>query len=103
MLSLQLERLAAAGIQLLPLSGIPTHYVLERGGFAALVERTPRGFGRAGSAGVLTEAGFAALVWRAGQPFLVRKEDAQPASAAQVETARAFASDLERALRADPE
>ncbi|MGC9969259.1 MAG: hypothetical protein ABSE56_01595 [Bryobacteraceae bacterium] len=101
MRQLQLERLAAAGIQLLPLSHIPTHYVFEGAGFAALVARTPEGFGSVGSAGLLTEGGFAALIWRGGQPFFVRKGVELPASAAQVEALHAFASDLEQALRAD--
>jgi len=100
MLQRRLERLAAAGFQLLPLPGISTHYVFERAGFAALVARTPEGFGSVGSAGLLTEGGFAALVWRGDQPVLVRKGVELPASAAQVEALRAFASDLDQALRA---
>lgn len=101
MLQLQLERLAAPGIQLLPLPNIPTHYLFERAGFAALVARTPEGFGSVGSAGLLTEGGFAALICRGGQPLFVRKGVDLPASSAQVEALRAFASDLEQALRAD--
>jgi hypothetical protein len=97
---LQLERLAAAGIQLLPLPGISTHYVFERAGFAALVARTPEGFGSVGSAELLTEGGFAPLVWRDGPAFFVRKGVELPASAAQVDALRAFAADLEQALKA---
>ena len=99
MLPRQLERLAAAGIQLLPLQSIETHYVFERAGFAALVQRTPDGFGAVGSAGLLAEAGFAALIWRGGQPFFVCKGFEQAASATQVETLRGFAAELEAALR----
>ena len=101
MLQRQLERLSVAGMQLLSLPDISTHYVFERAGFAALVARTPEGFGSVGSAGLLTAGGFAALVWRGGQPCFVRKGVDLPASAAQVEALRAFASDLEQALRAD--
>jgi hypothetical protein len=101
MLRHRLERLAAAGIQLLSLPGISTHYVFERAGLAALVTRTPEGFGSVGSAGLPTEGGFAPLVWRGGQPFFVRKGVDLPASAAQVDALRAFTSDLEQALRAD--
>jgi hypothetical protein len=74
--------------------------VFERAGFAALVPRTREGFGSVGSAGLLTEGGFAVLVWREGQPFFVRKGVELPANAAQVEALHAFASDLDQALRA---
>jgi hypothetical protein len=76
--------------------------VFERAGFAALMARTPEGFGSVGSAGLLTEGGFAALVWRGGQPFFVHKGVELPASVAKVDALRAFASDLEHALRAYP-
>lgn len=99
MLARQLERLAAAGIQLLPFPSIETHYVFERGGFVALVERTPDGFGGVGSAGLLTEGGFAVLIRRHGQPFFVCKGLEQAASAAQVEALRTFSAELEAALR----
>ena len=51
----KLQRLAAAGIQLLPAIEITTHYVFERDGFVALVERTGAGIGGVGSAGILGE------------------------------------------------
>lgn len=94
-----LERLAAAGIQLLPTSDIATHYVFERGGFVAMVERLDHGFGTIGSPGLLTEWGFAALVWRQGKPWFVAKAHEYPAKDEQVEEARRFAADLEAALR----
>lgn len=94
----QLERLAAAGIQLLPAFEIATHYVLERGGYIALVERAPDGFGAAGSAGILTGQGMAVLVWRAGQPFFVARGFESAASPEQVEQLRAFSADLARSL-----
>jgi hypothetical protein len=94
-----LERLGAAGIDLLPLSGMERHFVCHRGGFVALVERTPEGFGAIGSSGLITGKGFAALVWRAGKPFFVTKGYEQPASQAEVEALRSFASGLETALQ----
>jgi hypothetical protein len=98
-LSDQLARLAAAGIELLPISEIETHFMFYRDGFAALVERTPGGFGSAGGAGLLTDKGFAALVWRGGKPFFIGKGFEQPGSGAQVEALRRFADDLENAIR----
>jgi hypothetical protein len=93
------ERLAASGIDLLPLTGVETHFVFHRDGFVALVERTAEGFGAIGSAGRLTDNGFAALVWRAGKPFFVAKDYEQPASPGEVTGLRSFAADLEHALR----
>jgi hypothetical protein len=94
----KLEKLAAAGIQLLPVPEITTHYVLERDGFVALVVRAADGFGEIGSPGLMTDEGFAALVWRGGRPFFVAKKLEQPADGRQVEMLRRFASDLEAAL-----
>jgi hypothetical protein len=94
-----LERLAAAGIQLLPTTDITSHYVFERGGFVALVERLERGFGAIGSAGLLMDSGFAALVWRRGKPWFVAKDREYPAQDEQVAEVRRFSADLEAALR----
>ncbi len=94
-----LERLAAAGIELLPLAGLETYYVFTRDGFVALVERTDTGFGAVGGSGRLTEKGFAALVWREKCPYFVSRGFEQAATPDEVERLRAFASDLERALR----
>ncbi len=94
-----LERLAAARIDLLPLPGLTTHFAFHRDGFVALVERTPEGFGAIGSSGLLTEQGFAALVWRGDVAFFVRKGFEQAASAEEVERLRAFSSELEAALQ----
>src|SRR5690242_7724330 len=94
-----LERLAAAGIEWLPLAGVETHYAFTRDGFVALVERAGEGFGAAGSSGLLTERGFAALVWRNGRPLFAAKGFEREASAAEIQRLRAFASDLDRALR----
>lgn len=94
-----LERLAAAQIQILPVDQLAHHLVLERDGFASLVERTEEGFGAIGAAGLLTESGFAALVWRGEDAFFVAKGFERPAAPEQVDALRRFARDLEHALR----
>jgi hypothetical protein len=93
-----LERLAAAGIQMLPAVEIATHYVFERDGFVALVERTPDGFGGIGSAGILTGNGFAALIHRGDRSYFVAKNFEQQAQPEQVEALKRFSQDLESAL-----
>jgi hypothetical protein len=94
-----LERLAAAGIQLLPAAEITTHYIFERDGFVALIERTPEGFGGIGSAGILTGTGFAALIQRGERSCFVAKGFEQEAQPSQVEALRRFSADLKTALR----
>ena len=93
------ERLVKANINLLPTTQITSHFVLERDGFVSLVERSPEGFGRAGTPGLLTGTGFAALIWRGESAFFVGKGVDQAASAEQVELIRKFGKDLEDALR----
>lgn len=92
-----LEKLAAAGIQIIP-AEITSHFILERDGFVAFVERRENAFGNVGAPGLMTEQGFAALIWRGDQGFFVRRGFEQPASPEQVEKMRAFASDLASAL-----
>jgi hypothetical protein len=94
-----LERLVAANIQILPVSVGPRHIVFERGGFVALVERTEQGLGSIGSAGMLTEHGFAPLVSKHGQQSFVAKNFEQAATADDVQRLRSFQSDLQAALR----
>lgn len=94
----KLERLVAAGIQLLPVMEISTHYVFERDGFAALVERRAGGFGGIGSAGMLTGKGIAPLVRRGEEAFFVAKGFEQPANAGDIEMVRRFQADLKDAL-----
>jgi len=94
----KLERLAAAGIQLLPAMEITTHYIFERDGFVALVERTTDGFGGIGSAGILSGNGFAAWVERGARSYFIGKNFEQEARPEQVEALRSFSADLRAAL-----
>jgi hypothetical protein len=98
--SRQLERLAAAGINLLPALELAHHYVFERDGFISLVERTQsNSTGSIGAPGLLTEKGFAALVWRTDRPWFVAKGFEEPARDEQVAAIRRFTADLETALK----
>ena len=56
-------------------------------------------FGNIGAPGLMTERGFAALIWRGDQAFFVGKGFEQPAYREQVQKIRAFATDLANALR----
>lgn len=94
----KLEKLAAAQINLVPTAGITTHFVFERDGFVALVERKDDQFGRIGTAGLATTSGFAALVWRSGQARFVGRGVDQPATDEQVQALRQFQKDLEESL-----
>jgi hypothetical protein len=94
----KLGRLAAAGIQIIPME-ITSHFILERDGFVAFVERREDDFGNIGAPGLMTEQGYAALIWRGDQALFTAKGFEQPASPEQVQRMRAFASDLENALR----
>lgn len=52
-----------------------------------------------GSSGVMTEAGFAYLVWRDGRAFLSAHGGSEaPAGDAQIEAVRRFSDDLKAAL-----
>jgi hypothetical protein len=94
----KLEKLAAAGIQIIP-AEITSHFILERDGFVAFVERREQAFGNIGAPGLMTERGFAALIWRDDQAFFLGKGFEEPASPEQVQSIRAFASDLAAALQ----
>jgi hypothetical protein len=96
------EKLVAAGIQIIP-AEITSHFIFERDGFVSLVERRDGAFGNIGAPGLMTEGGFAALIWRGDQGFFVGKGFERPASPEQVQKMRAFASDLASALRRDRE
>jgi hypothetical protein len=92
------QKLVDFHIQLLPLPEVETHFVFERDGFAALVERRDNDFGGIGTAGLLNEKGVAPLVWRGGSPFFVAKGFEQAATPEQVQRLRAFQADLTTAL-----
>jgi hypothetical protein len=97
MLEQKLERLVAAGINLVP-ADLKKHFILERDGFVALVERQGDSFGHIGAAGLLTEQGMAPLVWRNEKAFFVARAFEREATAGQVALLRQFQSDLEAAL-----
>jgi hypothetical protein len=92
-----LERLAAAGIQLLT-PDAATHYLFARDSFVALVERRSDGVVNIGSTGVFTERGLAFLVRREERAFFVAKGAETPAEPAQLEALERFSHDLARAL-----
>jgi len=92
-----IERLAAAGIQLLP-AQLTNHFVFERDGFVCLVERADEGFGHIGAPGLMTDKGFAALVWRGDEGWFVGKGMEQRATEEQVSRMRGFDADLRAAL-----
>ena len=91
------ERLAAAGIDLLP-AEVTTHFLFVREGFVSLVERRERGFGNVGAAGLMVESGYAALLWRGGEAFFVGKGFERRATAGEVTGLRRFEGDLRAAL-----
>ena len=93
-LVLQLERLAAEGIQLIPVPEIPTYFVFEREECVVLVERRGEGFGAIGSPGRLTGDGFAALVTREGKDWFVGKVQSRPAAGGEASAARRLYRDL---------
>ena len=102
----KLEKLAVAGIQIIP-AEITSHFILERDGFVSFVERrqdkSGDAFGNIGAPGLMTERGFAALIWRGDQAFFIGKEPGgkgfeQAATAEQVQTIRNFYADLANAL-----
>jgi hypothetical protein len=93
-------RLAGLGIGIVEELRLPRHAAVRRGEFVALVERGADGeYGRAGSAGWMSEHGFATLVWRHGEGWFVARGWERAATAAEVEALRAFARDLDQALR----
>ena len=95
----KLEKLVAAGIELIPATDVTTHFIFQRDGFVALVERRGDGFGGVGSSGLLTEkGGLAPLVSRGDHAFFVGRDFEQEATVEQVSKLRAFARDLSAAL-----
>lgn len=95
----KLERLLAAQIEIVPFDTITNHFVMARGGFVALVEKQGAGFGRIGSGGIMSEKGFACLVWRGPAAFFVAKNFEQQANIDQIKGLRQFDIDLRQALQ----
>jgi hypothetical protein len=94
----QFERIAALGIQILPVPEIASHFVLERKGCVVLVERREDGFGAAGSPGALSEKGFAALVQRDGRDWFIGRNESREATDAEASEARGLYRDLREIL-----
>jgi hypothetical protein len=82
-----------------PLPGSEAHFVLERDGFALLVERDGEDIRGIGAAGLVTSEGLAVLYWRDGKACFMRRGFEQPATDQQVTAVRAFSADVEGALR----
>jgi hypothetical protein len=95
----RLQRIAEAGIQLLPTPQLPNHFVFERDGFVVLVERRGEALGQIGSPGLLNPKGFGALVDRAGESYFVWKAEERMAQPREALSARSLLHDLKRALR----
>jgi hypothetical protein len=99
-LILKLERIAAAGIQIIPTPEVPTHFVFERDGCVVLVERRGEGFGAVGSPGMLSShGGFAALVEQNGRPWFIAKGEKREAQPGEAEAARRLFNEVKGALR----
>lgn len=94
----QLERIASAGIQILPVPEISSHFVLERNGCVVLVERRVDGFGGIGSPGSLSDRGFAALVLRDGRDWFIGKNESREATASEADEARRLYRELREIL-----
>lgn len=82
-----------------PVEGSERYFLFERDGIVALAERTESGFGRPGSPGIVSEQGFATLIWRGERAYFVAHDFERPATAEQVESIRQFSADLEEQLR----
>lgn len=93
-----LEELVKCGIQLLPAAELTTHFIFERDGFIALVERRNNGFGNAGAPGLLCQQGMALLIWRAERAYFVAKGFEREAALEEVEKLRSFSEDLKKSL-----
>ena len=94
-----LERLTAAGIELLPAVEITTHFIFTRDGFAALVERRNDGFGGMGAPGLLVAGhGLALLVWRGAEAYFIARGFQRIATGGEVESLRRFSDDLKRSI-----
>lgn len=96
-----LERLAAHGIELLPMAEVSTHYVVARDGFVAMVERRENGaFGSSGNPGKLTSQGLALFVRQGDSDYFIARGLREAASPEESIAVRRFAADLKAAVSA---
>jgi hypothetical protein len=77
---------------------LTTHYVFERDGFIALVERRNEGFGNIGAPGILCEQGMAQLIWRSEQAYFVARGFERAATIEEIDSLRRFGQDLKKSL-----
>ena len=95
----KLEKLAVANINLLPTVEITSHFVFERDGFVALVERQGDVFGKVGAAGLLIDGGIA-LLMRKGDGHVFRSKGVElNATPEKIQALRTFQADLTKALQ----
>lgn len=94
----QLQRISAAGIELLPAPQIGTHFVFTRDGCAVIVEKRGDGFGGIGSPGRIGERGFEVLVERNGRTVFAGRGAESAATEAEAAAARRLLKDLQSAL-----
>jgi hypothetical protein len=94
----KLERLAAGGFCIVPTPGVDRYFLIEKGDYYALVQRTPTGLGEVGSPGIMTPQGFAPLVQSDNECAFVCRSYRHAASPAQVASARDFFTQLKQAL-----
>ena len=92
------QRLVDLGFQVIPLPNISNHVALERDGFVSLVAVKDGGLGESGAPGLLTENGFAAMIWRGGDAFFVAKGFERQATVSEIDSIRRFNDDLKSAL-----
>lgn len=93
----KLERIAAAGISMLP-SPLEHHFVFTRDGMAVLVERRGEGFGGIGSPGRITANGFEPLVDDGGTRSFVFKGQRTAAQPQEADSARELLRTLKAVL-----
>ena len=77
---------------------ISNHVAIERNGFVSLVTVKDEDFGETGAPGLLTDNGFAAMIWRGDEAFFVAKGFERQATVSEVEAVRRFDDDLKSAL-----
>lgn len=94
----KLQRIAEAGIEMLPVAAMTNHFVFTRDGMAVLAERRGEGFGGIGSPGRITERGFEPLVVAGNREVFVFKGCEVEASPAEADAARGLLADLRSAL-----